>query len=625
MTAFFAPASDQEKPQKSRELPSGLATYLEARVLEANGQFREAMRVYSRAVQEAPDVTEVRVAYASLLVDVGMAEEAVTVLDPAQDLDAEGLRVRALALAQLSMRKPEMLARTEEALRLALEENGGDPNLSLSLAQVLQRTGRFEEAEVVIAGLREGRPGNPRLLVFHAGLLRELGRREEALELYERCAEGDGPLSGPCRENLVELLVELGRPGEAGEAMLGWLRDVDLDSLMRAAALLWEGGRLQQSLETVHRVLERAPDSERAMVLEAHLLSALGHHEAAVVRLQRLLRKNPNDLDLILAMAWSTGRGGDHDEARKWLQRAWEQVQSDAGSREAVRCALTAARLEIMAGNSMVAREWLDRVGDLEAAGSDYPRLLAETFRREEQWKEGVSALVRVQPRLRGRAQAEAEALEAEFLLRSADPRAWRRLRPLLDAGDLDRVLLGLQVLQTVERWQEVEQEAAAAEERLGEDRNLLFIRAAALERQGRFEESEVLFRALVESEPEDANAANYLGYMWADREVYLDQALELIGRAVALDPENPAYLDSLGWVHFRLGDLEESERWLRRAIDLGGNVSDGTILCHLGEVLFSKGEFEEGRRLLLLGLDLGCDDPEHVRWLLDNAHDDPQ
>jgi tetratricopeptide (TPR) repeat protein len=625
MTAFFAPASDQEKPQESRELPSGLATYLEARVLEANGQFREAMRVYSRAVQEAPDVTEVRVAYASLLVDVGMAEEAVKVLDPAQDLDAEGLRVRALALAQLSMRKPEMLARTEEALRVALEENGGDPNLSLSLAQVLQRTGRFEEAEVVIAGLREGRPGNPRLLVFHAGLLRELGRREEALELYRRCAEGDGPLSGPCRENLVELLVELGRPGEAGEAMLGWLRDVDLDSLMRAAALLWEGGRLQLSLETVHRVLERAPDSERAMALEAHLLSALGHHEAAVVRLQRLLRKNPNDLDLILAMAWSTGRGGDHDEARKWLDRAWEQVQSDAGSREAVRCALTAARLEIMAGNSMVAREWLDRVGDLEAAGSDYPRLLAETFRREEQWKEGVSALVRVQPRLRGRAQAEAEALEAEFLLRSADPRAWRRLRPLLDAGDLERVLLGLQVLQTVERWQEVEQEAAAAEERLGGDRNLLFIRAAALERQGRFEESEVLFRALVESEPENANAANYLGYMWADREVYLDQALELIGRAVALDPENPAYLDSLGWVHFRLGDLDESERWLRRAIDLGGNVGDGTILCHLGEVLFSKGEFEEGRRFLLLGLDQGCDDPEHVRSLLDNAHDDPQ
>jgi tetratricopeptide (TPR) repeat protein len=493
------------------------------------------------------------------------------------------------------------------------------------LAQVLQRTGRFEEAEVVIAGLREGRPGNPRLLVFHAGLLRELGRREEALELYRRCAEGDGPLSGPCRENLVELLVELGRPGEAGEAMLGWLRDVDLDSLMRAAALLWEGGRLQLSLETVHRVLERAPDSERAMALEAHLLSALGHHEAAVVRLQRLLRKNPNDLDLILAMAWSTGRGGDHDEARKWLDRAWEQVQSDAGSREAVRCALTAARLEIMAGNSMVAREWLDRVGDLEAAGSDYPRLLAETFRREEQWKEGVSALVRVQPRLRGRAQAEAEALEAEFLLRSADPRAWRRLRPLLDAGDLERVLLGLQVLQTVERWQEVEQEAAAAEERLGGDRNLLFIRAAALERQGRFEESEVLFRALVESEPENANAANYLGYMWADREVYLDQALELIGRAVALDPENPAYLDSLGWVHFRLGDLDESERWLRRAIDLGGNVGDGTILCHLGEVLFSKGEFEEGRRFLLLGLDQGCDDPEHVRSLLDNAHDDPQ
>jgi tetratricopeptide (TPR) repeat protein len=126
------------------------------------------------------------------------------------------------------------------------------------------------------------------------------------------------------------------------------------------------------------------------------------------------------------------------------------------------------------------------------------------------------------------------------------------------------------------------------------------------------------LFVRILESDPGDAAAANYLGYMWADRGENLDRALDLINRAVEADPENVAYLDSLGWVHFRRGDLDEAERWLRRAIELGGDVGDGTILCHLGEVLLAREARDEGRRLLLLGLDMGCDDPERVRSLLD-------
>ena len=110
---------------------------------------------------------------------------------------------------------------------------------------------------------------------------------------------------------------------------------------------------------------------------------------------------------------------------------------------------------------------------------------------------------------------------------------------------------------------------------------------------------------------------------MWADREMHLDEALELIARAVSLDPENSAYLDSLGWVHFRRGDLAEAERWLRRAVALGDDVGDGTIHCHLGEVLVARGDLEEGRRFLQSGLDMGCENPDHVRSLLERTEND--
>jgi Flp pilus assembly protein TadD len=104
-----------------------------------------------------------------------------------------------------------------------------------------------------------------------------------------------------------------------------------------------------------------------------------------------------------------------------------------------------------------------------------------------------------------------------------------------------------------------------------------------------------------------------------------LDEAFDLIIRAVALDPENAAYLDSLGWVHFRRGELEEAERWIRRAIDLGGDAGDGTLYCHLGEILLSMGDSDDGRRYLVIGLDRGCDDQERVRSLLDQSDDDPR
>ena len=607
---------------QSDGLPDGLELYLEARVLESNGRYREAMDAYTAAVEEAPDVNEIRLAFATFLVDVGMADRAVKVLEGASDPGPEGNRITALALAQLSTRNSALLPRTETALRTAIESNQGDASLLFSLAQVLQQQGKFAEAEEIVAGLRQGRSGNPRLDILNADLLRATDRADEAVEIYASCTDR-GPYAKTCQEKLIEVLIELGQPGKAGELMLGWLDDIDLDSLMRAAVLLWEGDRLELSLETVQRVLARAPDSARAQTLEAHLLSSLGRFEEATARLRRLLKKNPRDFDLMMAMAWSLSRTGNQEMGREWLNRAWDLVGDRSGSPEAIRCVTTAARLELISDNSLVAREWLVRVADVGNVGADYVQLLAETFRRDEQWRDGIAALVRIQPSLTGVAQTEAEAKEAEFRLRLGDPRGWRRLRPLLDDDQLGTVMTGLQVLQVLERWQEVEKEAAVAIDRFGENRDLIFTRAAALERLDQVEKSEALFQLLVNAEPNDANAANYLGYMWADREVRLEEALELISRAVSLDPENSAYLDSLGWVHYRLGDLVEAERWLRRAVDLGGALGDGTIYCHLGEVLLEGGNRTEARQYLVLGLDMGCEDPDHVRSLLDSSEDE--
>jgi Flp pilus assembly protein TadD len=129
----------------------------------------------------------------------------------------------------------------------------------------------------------------------------------------------------------------------------------------------------------------------------------------------------------------------------------------------------------------------------------------------------------------------------------------------------------------------------------------------------------------MLAAEPDDAVVANYLGYSLADRGVDLDAALALIERAVELDPDNSAYLDSLGWVHYRLGNLETAERWLRRAVEVGG--TDGTILAHLGEVLAARdarAARDEAVALLSRALEVGCEHPDRVRDLLEELRAAP-
>jgi len=598
----------------------GLEAFLDAKILESGGLYREAVGAYERALAADPEVVEIRIRFASLLVDLGMTDRAVEVLGPGEGLDWYGRRVLGLALAQSSVRDSTLLPRAETTLRSALSEREDDPNLQLALAQVLHRQGRTAEAEEIVARLRRNRGGSPQLAAFHAGLLRQLGRPEDAVEVYAECATAEFTGGVDCRETLVQLLVDLGRPGEAGEAMLTWLTDRDLDQLLRAASLLYEGGRPAQALQAVQRVLRVAPDSPRARDLEAYLLVQLGRWNEATARLRELERKDRNNLDVLLGLAWATASAGNPDEARQWIERAWEVVEEDAASRQAVRVALAAARVELVVGSSGRAREWLERIVDPGDSGSELAFLLAETYRRDEDWQEGVAALLRLQPRLSGRPQLEARAYEAEFRLRLGDERGRSMLRPLLDSEDPRNVLIGLGVLQRVERWNDVALEAQRASDRLPGDRNLVFARAGALERLGRFDEAEPLFLELLASDAGDDATANYLGYAWADRGTRLEEALELISRAVTADPENAAYLDSLGWVYYRLGDLGQAEHWLRRAVELGG--TDGTVLSHLGEVLLRKGEADEARLLLRQALAAGCEHPEHVSELLDSLDD---
>lgn len=136
----------------------------------------------------------------------------------------------------------------------------------------------------------------------------------------------------------------------------------------------------------------------------------------------------------------------------------------------------------------------------------------------------------------------------------------------------------------------------------------LMFALGAAYEQNNQFDRAKTAFEETIALAPDHSQALNYLGYMLADRGVQLHYARELIEKAIAQSPNNAAFLDSYGWVFYRLGDYDQALTFLSRAAALD---IDPVILDHLGDTHAALGEMEEARKWWSKALNLTPDNPE--------------
>jgi Flp pilus assembly protein TadD len=125
-------------------------------------------------------------------------------------------------------------------------------------------------------------------------------------------------------------------------------------------------------------------------------------------------------------------------------------------------------------------------------------------------------------------------------------------------------------------------------------DPDLLYDEGMTAERLNRLDVMESSLRELIRIHPDNAQAYNALGYSWADRNMHLNEALDLIQKAMILSPDDASIIDSLGWAQYRLGDNKEALDNLMRAYQLRG---DAEIAVHLGEVLWVSGRHDDAQK----------------------------
>ena len=333
-----------------------------------------------------------------------------------------------------------------------------------------------------------------------------------------------------------------------------------------------------------------------AYAWSARLALDLGDKPAARATYAEALRREPGNLRLRSGYAALLADAGDNSGAARALAAG---TQDDATY--AARAAY-AARATDQAVLKSLYREIL--ADKSERSGKRYYLLgqIAEMIDRHQEALDWYRSVDDDDERWLDAQMREAVVLGA---LDRVDE-AVRHLHRLAEqaTGDTAQLrnayLLEADLLADKQRSKEAFAVYARALASLPDDTRLLYARALFAVEHGDVAAGERDLRRVIELKPDDAEAMNALGYTLADNsrsgsDPKLKEALALIQRALALKPDEPAIIDSMGWVHYRMGDLDASLKELRRA---HARQADPDIAAHLGEVRWVKGERDEARRI---------------------------
>ena len=354
------------------------------------------------------------------------------------------------------------------------------------------------------------------------------------------------------------LLLQQNNQSEAALALLenqpASKQEVSL--LLLRTRLLQSLGRSKEALPLLEDGLETNPNDARLRLAYARLLVEQGRLEDASAEFTTLLQQNPEDDDLRLSLALVSMQAKAWNEAQAYLR---DLIERDS-------------HVDIAHYNLGLIHEQLN---DQDGALIEYSLV--------EPGNEYLAA----------QAQQTAILLDAQRITEARQHLAEARS----DQPDYAVQLYMLEVESLAETqhndlaWQASQQSL----QQFPGDLNLLYTRAMLAEQRNDLSQMESDLRQVIKVEPDNAMALNALGYTLADRTTRYAEAQTLIERAHQLKPDDPAILDSLGWVHYRTGNLQQAETYLRQALQ---GFPDAEIAAHLGEVLWTQGKRQEAREI---------------------------
>jgi tetratricopeptide (TPR) repeat protein len=611
-TAGAAPSATQPADKASAYYHYALGhmyAELAAEYNDRSDYLNKAIDNYRAAIKDDPGATFISEELSDLYIESGRLREAVT---EAQDV---------------------------------LKQNPNDLNARRMLARIYSRligdtrTNTIDQAmmQKAIEQYQKITAADPNDLDswLMLGRLQKLAQNSEASEAAYKKVLAIDPNNEDALTGLAMVYADLGQTKEAAEVLK---RAADKDPSVRSLAALSAAYEQMReyalSAETLKKALALAPDNPDLKHSLAQDLLFSQQYEAALKIYQELVQEDPHDVQSQLRIsqiyrqqrkfalaedASKKAKALDPDNIEVRYNEV-ELLESEGKTADAI--ARLKDMLDATAKSTYNPEERGNRVALLEQLGVMY--------RENQQYAPAVEAfrqMVTVDPDVGARSAVQivetyrqaknfpmAEKTAQEAAAKYPDDRmlkgvhaalladlgkydaAISEMRKILDQKkDRDTYINLAEICEKAKRWSDMAKaldEADKLSQDKGDKENVDFLRGAMFERQKKYEQAEAEFRKVLAMNPDSSETLNYLGFMLADRNVRLQEALDLIQRAVQREPGNYAYLDSLGWVYYRLGRYPEAEVQLKLALEKSS--SDPTVHDHLGDVYFKEGKLKE-------------------------------
>ncbi|MFQ5664178.1 MAG: tetratricopeptide repeat protein [Terriglobia bacterium] len=569
---------------------------------------RQAIEEYKQALHYAPDASAITVNLAEVYRRSGRVREAVREAQQLLQENPDNLAAHRLLgriyYQTLGELQPE--TQPQQTLALAIEEYQhivrlapDDTEALATLARLHRMNNDLASAAAVLQKLLAVEPQSESGLAALAALYSDQGEYQKAIALLQKVAPGSSS-----SKLLASLAYAYEQSRDFDNAIQAYRRalqhdDRNFELRRRLAETLLLAERLDAALIEYQALLQADPEDARALLRLSQIYRHQQRFPQARTALEKAKQLAPDNLEIGFNEALLYEAQGDFRGAITVLSEMLARTTRASGhysepekrSRSILleRLGVLYRRSEAF-DNAVEAFELLLSLGE-EPARRGYAHI-AETQRQARRLEPAITIIRQALERFPGNrdltlqlATLQGEGGELEL--------AVDLIHSLLTNTPEDRQLyLALaQIYERNKRYSEAEAALTQAEKLSRSPAELeltYFLRGAIYERQKKYDLAEEQFRKVLQTNPDSPSTLNYLGYMFADQGMKLGESVALLQRAVALEPYNGAYLDSLGWAYFRLNQLDQAEKYLLQAVERLSR--DPTIQDHLGDLYYKSG-----------------------------------
>jgi len=533
--------------------------------------------------------------------------KAPAVADPAPVVDAAPVDPDAgLPKVQLTGNLLYQLTRAEFEFRggeyqgpyltiLSLAQQTRDPRLARRAAEMAITAKQADDALAALRLWRQISPESDEAAQYYLGLVILTDKFAEAEPiLRSRLAAMPPEARGLALFQTQQLLARVSDK-EAAAAMLSRLV-APYGNTLEAHIVLSQGafarGNKVEAAREAKVALGMKPNSELAVL---SLAQALDDDARVGALLKEFLDGYPNALEVRAAYARVLVNRKDYPAARTEFLTLQKAQPDNPAHLYAL------GVLAIQMNQPAVAEQYLTRFVDVLGASNsedkDPSKVLVMLSQLAEERGDPKAALAWLDkvgtddPKMNLAVQVRRAQLSAKQGDLPAARRILTGLNPTDPAEQVQLVGVEAQLLSDAGKQEEAYRLMEKAAAKNPKNPDLLYDFALMAEKAGHAEVMEKTLRRVMALAPENQQAYNALGYSLAERNVRLPEALQLIRKAQGMAPDDPFIMDSMGWVQYRMGNLDEAEAQLRRAYGLR---PDADIAVHLGEVLWKKGQKDD-------------------------------